>query len=505
MRAYAALGILWLGLSAGNASAAPALTPSGEALTPLAAPQADYTPLNPHLAAFPSFVANQAANMAESPGGRTLLVLTSGFNQLDDAAGNVIPSASNQYVFVFDIAGGAPVERQVLKLPNSYMGLAFGPGGRHFYVSGGVDGDVHIFARTGSGWAEIGAPIALGLAGPGWVDKGLGLRVPATAGNLAVTADGKRLVVADFENDEVSIIDLVTRAVRNIPLRPGLISKSQTGVAGGEYPFGIAIAGNRRVYVSSLRDREVDVLRLDRSGLGAQVVQRIKVVGNPGALLLNHAGTSLFVACDNDGKLAVVDTRQMRVVSEVSVTAPHSVLAGAPMLHGTGANGLALSPNERTLFVTDGGTNAVTSVFLAGSTPRIEGLIPAGFYPDAVRASRWGWLYIANAKSIADANPGNCNTATPDKARAGLCEGHNAYVLQRLGAGLLAMPVARCRKPCTAYRCQVTYIKARMISLCPLDIHSTLLRTYSEHFIVYRSSRTQSYEGDSLANIAYRG
>ena len=39
----------------------------------------------------------------------------------------------------------------------------------------------------------------------------------------------------------------------------GIISPAQTGVPGGEFPFGVVIKGNNTVYVSSARDREIAV------------------------------------------------------------------------------------------------------------------------------------------------------------------------------------------------------------------------------------------------------
>jgi DNA-binding beta-propeller fold protein YncE len=419
--------------------AAPALTPAGLSLTPLAATGARFIPLNPHLPQFPDFVANQAVNLAQSPDGRTLLVLTSGYNQLYNSAGAPDPGASGQYIFAFDITGGAPLERQIIGLPEAYQGIAFAPDGRHFYVSGGGQDNIHVFGWAGGEWTEQGPPIALGHAGKSGGYGGLGLRVRATAANLAITADGSRLVVANFENDTVSVVDLMARAVNEIPLRPGAIDPAQTGMPGGEYPWGVAVAGNQTAYVSAMRDREIDVLQLAGSGGGGRVVKRISVPGDPGALLLNRDGSLLFVACDNDGLVVVIDTRANRVIERIAVAVPSGPWPGA-IAHGAMPNGLALSPDQHTLYVTDGGTNAVTVVSL-GVKPKIAGLIPTGFYPTAVSSSADGrWLYLVNGKSLAGPNPGNCNSETVQAGPGKVCDSHNAYVLQLLGGGLLALP-----------------------------------------------------------------
>src|SRR5690242_17832820 len=72
--------------------------PTGQFVTPLAAPGADFTRLNPHLKDFPRYTAGQAITEALSPDGRTLLILTSGFNLLYTAAGKKSQPDSNEYV-----------------------------------------------------------------------------------------------------------------------------------------------------------------------------------------------------------------------------------------------------------------------------------------------------------------------------------------------------------------------------------------------------------------------
>src|SRR6185312_16399123 len=135
----AAAAALCAGLAATAAAAADAMLPTGQRLTPEAARGAIFQPLNPDLPELPAFTAGQASAVALSPDRRTLLVLTSGFNRNDGADGKQVSALSDEYVFVFDVSGGAPVKRQVLKVPNTFLGLAWAPSGEKFYVSAGVD------------------------------------------------------------------------------------------------------------------------------------------------------------------------------------------------------------------------------------------------------------------------------------------------------------------------------------------------------------------------------
>src|SRR5690348_932303 len=77
----------------------PPVAPSGIRITPTAAAGADFSRLNPGLHDFPGYVAGQAVTAATSPDGKTLLILTSGYNRLLNRAGEVIPADSEEYVF----------------------------------------------------------------------------------------------------------------------------------------------------------------------------------------------------------------------------------------------------------------------------------------------------------------------------------------------------------------------------------------------------------------------
>ena len=141
---------------------------------------------------------------------------------------------------------------------------------------------------------------------------GHGIRVRPMAAGVAVNASGTQALVANFANDSVSVIDLARRAVvAEVDLRPGKVNPAQQGVAGGEYPFWIAIKGDRKAYVSSQRDREVVVLEL--GGPVPMVVGRIPVGSQPNKMLLNRAQTRLYVANGNSDTVAVIDTATERL------------------------------------------------------------------------------------------------------------------------------------------------------------------------------------------------
>ena len=424
--------------------------PTGQRVTPLAAPGAAFAALDPGLAAMPAFRAGQAVALAPSPDGRLLLALTSGFNRNLDAAGRRIAAASNEYVFVYDVSGGVPRKQQVLTIPNTFIGIAWDRDGAGFHVGGGVDDIVHSFIRRDGMFVEAAPPIALGH------HEGLGVKgKPATAG-IAVSPDGRRLLVVNRENDSVSLIDFAgRRVVAERDLRPGRNDPGQHGVAGGEYPFAVVWQAAGKAYVTSQRDREIVVLKIDGDRLA--VASRIKTSGQPNNLLLNRSASRLYVANDNGDSVVVVDTARDKIVAEIPVAAPAALLPNREHLKGANPNGLALAPDERTLFVTLGGLNAVAVVVLAESADggetdgddapppvsRVVGLVPTGWYPNAVSVSASGRrLFIANGKSPPGANPGGCRDSLSLRPGAlAACSGRNQYVWQLEKAGLLSLPL----------------------------------------------------------------
>ena len=258
---------------------------------------------------------------------------------------------------------------------------------------------------------------------------------------LAVSPDGKRLLVANHQNDSVSLIDLETnRVISELDLRPGKINPAQKGVAGGEYPYGVAFAGDDKAYVSSLRDREIVVLSLKPT---LAVSGRIKTHGQPGKMIVNRAGTLLFAAADNSDSVVIVDTAKDKIVAEIKTTAPAGIFANRAGFKGSNPNSLALAPDEKTLYVTNGGTNSVAVIALDKDPDdsHVVGLIPTGWYPTSVSVNKSGaMLYVVNGKSMPGPNPKACRktftTASDDRP----CAAAGQYILQLEKGGFAAVP-----------------------------------------------------------------
>jgi hypothetical protein len=122
--------------------------PTGQYLTPTAAPGAVYQRLTTGLRADGNADANGAVSTALSPDGTALLVLSSGYNYdffrvdglpivhtvPDPITGR--PSSTTttnaQWIFVYDVTGRVPVVRQRINVPNTYCWLAWSTDGHYF-------------------------------------------------------------------------------------------------------------------------------------------------------------------------------------------------------------------------------------------------------------------------------------------------------------------------------------------------------------------------------------
>lgn len=498
-------------------------------ITPTAPKDSTFEPLVPGAAVlpkYPTWQVGQAVSTVVSPDGNTLLILTSGFNRIYQALGvgdygygvNADSTAydypsSKEYVFIFDISKGTPVQKQVLTIPNSYHGIVFDPTidktptdanygkGTTFYVSSGagdypfenVNGgtnppqsatnftntgkdNIHVFTLSadGTAWSEQqelvmahGAGVGLNVpyGGPASANASI-FEMPCAAG-LAISSDGQTMVVANYDNDSITVftggLGNWTRVTPDIDLRPGDGTSTTMGTPGGEYPFWVAVQGTgatTTAYVSSIRDREIDVVSL---GATPKVTGRVPVAGEPNKMAMNKAQTRLYIAEDLSDTVDVLDVSKgsatngaSAILETIPVIAPSSILLSYPLIQkqtGANTNSVTLSPDESQLYVTDGNLNAIAVVHLTGADKgdQVAGLIPTGWYPNSVsfgptvNSPNGNWVYVVNGKSPTGPNPGDCYSAAPPPG-LGLAGGHKncvstqLYNPQRVKAGFQSFP-----------------------------------------------------------------
>ncbi len=402
-----------------------ATLPSGQLVTPMALAGAVQQWLNPGLPEYPGFVAGEAVRSQLSPDGSTLAVLTAGQNSLYRPDGSVDVARSTQFIFLYDVTGESqarPRLLQVIPQTNAHVGLAFAPDGQTIYAAGGADDAVYAYRRGAAGWA-LAAKIALGHA-----DKGVGLgTVRPNAAGLALSADGRTLVVANNYNDSLSVIDTATAQLRyEHDLRPFHAgNEGRAAAVGGTFPFAVVVQGNDVAWVSCDRDREVVAIDISAPTAG-RLLARIGLDGNALGLALDRTQSRLYVAQDNADQVAVIDTAARALVGRIDARAPARLLSGQRYT-GAATFAVTLAPDGRTLYAVNAGANAIAVIPLEGAQAgTVSALIPTAYEPHDLTPSADGrWLYIVNGKSLTGPNRGHLAGST-GQMRAGTYAGGSA-------------------------------------------------------------------------------
>ncbi|MEO6603198.1 MAG: hypothetical protein ABIQ16_25150 [Polyangiaceae bacterium] len=449
---------------------------SGQYVTPTALHGAVQQFLNPGLAAYPNFIAGEAVRSQLSPDGKTLAVLCAGQNSLVKPDGTTDVDASTQFIFLYDVSGKnkrSPKLLQVLTPTNSHVGLVFAPDGQRLYAAGGRDDLVRVYGKTGGTWSAAGT-IALNHA-----NAGLGLGVAPNAGGLAISKDGKTLVVVNNYNDSISVIDTASGTVRyEHDLRPYFsANEGKAGGVGGTFPFAVMIKDNRTAYVTSDRDREVVVIDISSPTAG-RLVTRIKLEGNALGLAMDSAERRLYVAQDNADQVAVIDTHSNAVIAKIDARAPQGLLPDddahdvkrwhenkSTRYTGAGTFAVTLAPDGKTLYAVNAGSNSIAVIRINDSGHgwgnkgepdaddyQVIGLIPTAYEPHDVTFSADGsWLYLVNGKSVTGPNPAHLSSNTAalteitypggNVAAGAAAKASNQYQFQLERASLIAAPV----------------------------------------------------------------
>ncbi len=206
---------------------------------------------------------------------------------------------------------------------------------------------------------------------------------------IALSPDGETIYSANNLGDTLGIVSDLRdeRRITRINLR-------RPGSAQFVYPYDVRVlaSGNRvaKTYVSLWGDGTIAVVD------PANHVSHITVDRHPTAMLFNSSQSRLFVVNSNADVVSVIDTKTDRVIERINVRLNETAQIGAS------PEGIALSDDEKTLYVANAHVNAVAAVALAANpTPKagskLLGFIPTGKYASAV-AVVGDRLFIANGK-----------------------------------------------------------------------------------------------------------
>jgi YVTN family beta-propeller protein len=274
-----------------------------------------------------------------------------------------------------------------------YYGLAVHPKTGEVFASNGAQDKVTAYALSESGELTQSRVIS----NPAPKDRG----IPYHFAGIAFNSNGSRLLVVN--NQTASATDL-----------KGSVSLYQTDT--GKELFSLPVSGfplacayitkgqnaDAKAYVASERDGRLDVIDLK-----SKKVSRTITVGQaPQALVFNRAQTRLYVSNAASDTISIINTQTDKVLDTISLR-PND-LRGLP---GAGPIGIALSPDEKTLYTTLGDMNAVASVDLKKAS--LTGYFPTGWLPTSIIATNENFL-VTNAKGSDALNPNADKTYIQD-------------------------------------------------------------------------------------------
>ncbi len=305
--------------------------------------------------------------LAAAPDGRHLLVLNGGYNP---------PTVS-----VLAIA--PPRELARVRVPDGWLGLAFAPKGDRVYVGGGSQAAVFEFLYSA---ANLTAARTFPVAAP---DK---RTVRDFIGDVTFSPDGRMLYAADLYNDAVVVIN---------PQSGMAVERHKTG----RRPYRILFhPDGGSFFVTSWTDGTLLVHDtqtggvLTRMRLGAHTTDMVLAPGPPpdqeGESEFPHR---LFVAAANTNNVYVVGvsaTRRLQLLEVINVAMTPRQPAGMT------PSALALSPDQKRLFVVCSDANAVAVVDVSEAQSRVLGFVPTGWYPTAARVLPDGTLVVLNGKGL---------------------------------------------------------------------------------------------------------
>ena len=264
-------------------------------------------------------------------------------------------------------------------IAKAWYGLAFSQDEKSLFASGGNDNWILQYAIA-ENKLQLVDSFKLGKKWP----------VKISPAGIALDEKNNKLYVVTKENNSLYMLDTKTHEV---------IKQVSIGAEGYACIFS---NDKKTLFVSAWGGDKV--LFVDPATLETRVA--IPVGDNPNELLLNKAGSILYVANANDNSVSVIDVKQQKVIEVLNA----ALYPDAPA--GSASNGLALSENGKTLYVANADNNAVAVFDVSEKgTAVAKGFIPVGWYPTNVKVVGHK-IFVTNGKGLQSmANPYGPNPA----------------------------------------------------------------------------------------------
>jgi YVTN family beta-propeller protein len=379
-------------------------------------------------------VAPHPYGLTLSPDGNIAITANSGVRPFSIS---IIRDIMGENPQVQQIPEGAATDEGILAAV--FMGLAVSSNNELVYVGGGQEGKVFIFnVNTGERVGVVDCNTQLN--GRKFEDSYIG--------DLKMSQDGSLIYAVDQSNFRLVILDVSQR-------------KLIASVDVGRYPFGITLSPDgSKVYVANVglyeyskvigvemgnpgreglkfppfayrteeAEKGIEIDGYQVPGLGkanvpesfsvwtidvadnkkthvvskiktgilvGQMVEDFPAVGGASPNSLVATKDRVYVSNGNNDCISVIDVNQDTVVKNIYLRLDKRLAK----LRGVIPFGLALSPDDKRLYVAEAGINAVAVIDLKQN--KVLGHIPVGWFPSKLQVSRDGKkLIVANAKGF---------------------------------------------------------------------------------------------------------
>ena len=305
---------------------------------------------------------------AATPDGKYLFVLHSGTRP--------------PMITAIDAASGTVTS--TLPVADAWLGIAVSPRGDRVYVGGGSRAAIFELTFANGKLAAGRTFDAVPAASRGRQDF---------IGDVTFDREGHLLYAAELYRNSLVVINPQSGLVLN-------------RIKTGRRPYRVLFhPDGKSFFVSHWADGSVG--QYD-TGSGSSI-GLVRIAPHPTDLVYREGGAPdevegapkyngrLFVAAANTNSVysvAVTPSKQLSLLETINI----AMTSRQPL--GMTPSALALSPDRSRLFVACSGANAVAVVDLTGNRGHLEGWIPSGWYPTAVRALPSGTLAVLNGKGV---------------------------------------------------------------------------------------------------------
>ena len=388
-------------------------------------------------------VAPHPYGLTLSPDGTVAVTANSGTAPISIS---IIKNLRSDHQTVLQVPPGASNNRGVLA--SVFMGLAISPDNKIVYVSGGQQNKIYLFSvDTGVKVDSIDCSVSCS-----------GVKTPdGYIGELKLSKDGSYLYAVDQTLFRLIVADTKSKKI---------ISSTGTG----RYPFGIILSPDgKKVYVAnvgmfeyskignieamkdykhaldfpvsgfgtdemkkgtridsfdipglgepnvpesfsvwsySVKDpvKPILVAKIKTGVLVGQVIEGIPAVGGSSPNSLAVTDQYVFVSNGTNDNISVIDILKDTIAAEISLKLHPAV----KQFRGVIPFGLAVSPDQKRLYVAESGVNAIGVIDI--HTQKVIGHLPAGWFPAKLEVTPDGKsLIVSNAKGFGSGPNGGHN------------------------------------------------------------------------------------------------